>query len=115
VTQKLTTTGFLDIYWTDEYLTWNPADYGKVNTIYVSQNDIWKPDISLQNGFKKLNELGSGFIKVIISNDGSLRWSPFEVFETKCEIDITNFPFDVQTCDIYHVYQIKSWNSPYFQ
>lgn len=103
VTQKLTTTGFLDIYWTDEYLTWNPADYGKVNTIYVSQNDIWKPDISLQNGFKKLNELGSGFIKVIISNDGSLRWSPFEVFETKCEIDITNFPFDVQTCDIVFV------------
>lgn len=103
VTQKLVTTGFLDIYWTDEFLTWSPPDVGGLRTLYVSQNDIWKPDISLQNGFKKLDELGSSFIKVIISSDGELRWSPFEIFETKCDIDIQKFPFDEQTCSIVFV------------
>ncbi|XP_052097870.1 neuronal acetylcholine receptor subunit alpha-6-like [Mytilus californianus] len=103
VGQKLITTGFVDIYWKDEYLQWAPATYGDLSTIYVSQDKIWKPDISLQNGFKKLEELGNGFIKVIIEKDGMLRWSPFEIFETKCDINIEKFPFDEQTCDIIFV------------
>ncbi|XP_063425857.1 neuronal acetylcholine receptor subunit alpha-6-like [Mytilus trossulus] len=113
VKQKLITTGFVDIYWKDEYLQWTPATYGNLSTIYVSQDKIWKPDISLQNGFKKLDELGNGFIKVIIEKDGMLRWSPFEIFETKCDINIEKFPFDEQTCDIifvvwsYSISQIK--------
>ncbi|CAG2223742.1 CHRNB1 [Mytilus edulis] len=66
ITQKLTTTGFLFISWTDEYLIWTPASHGGVEYIYVSQSDIWKPDITLQNGFSKLKELGSSFINVQI-------------------------------------------------
>lgn len=100
VTEKLVTTGFLDIYWTDDFLSWLPSDFGGIETIYVSQNDIWKPDISLQNGFKKLEELGNSFIKVIVDSNGFLRWSPFEIFETKCDINIKKFPFDEQTCNI---------------
>ncbi|CAG2238362.1 unnamed protein product [Mytilus edulis] len=103
ITQKLTTTGFLFISWTDEYLTWTPASHGGVEYIYVSQSDIWKPDITLQNGFSKLKELGSSFINVQILPNGEVTWLPTEVFETKCNIDIKYFPFDRQTCEIVFV------------
>lgn len=100
VSQKLTTTGYLYIEWTDEYLTWDPVVYNNIELIRVSQSDVWKPDITLQNGFTKLKELGDPFIIVSIDSSGSVQWLPMEIMQTKCQIDVTYFPFDRQTCDI---------------
>ena len=100
IEQKLTTTGWLDIQWTDEFLQWTPASYGGLKYIYVPQAMIWKPDISLQNGFTDLSELGSKFIQVKISYNGIIAWRPFQVFESKCVLDSTYFPFDRQECDL---------------
>lgn len=44
---------------------------------------------------------------------GLVFWLPFHVFETRCAMDITKFPFDTQSCDIkfitwsYNVDQIE--------
>lgn len=100
IEQKLTTTGWLDIGWTDEFLQWTPASYGGLKYIYVPQAMVWKPDISLQNGFTDLSELGSKFIQVKISSNGMITWRPFQVFESKCVLDSTYFPFDRQECDL---------------
>ncbi|VDI23683.1 Hypothetical predicted protein [Mytilus galloprovincialis] len=62
--QRLTTTGFLNIGWIDEYLNWTSADFGGLDHVYVPQADIWIPDITLQNGFTKLRELGSSLSKL---------------------------------------------------
>lgn len=100
IQQKLTTTAHLEVYWTDEFLTWNTASYGGVDEVYVPQADVWKPDIALQNGFKDLKGLGSSFIQVSIMNDGLMTWLPFHVFESKCSLDATYFPFEKQSCNI---------------
>ena len=111
VSQKLTTTGFLYTGWQDDYLVWSPASYGGIATIQASQSDIWKPDIAVQNGFAKLKELGDNFINARIYNTGEVTWLPFEVFETKCAIDIRYFPFDQQTCNLIFVV----WTSNVFE
>lgn len=100
VEQKLTTTGFLEIIWKDEFLTWEPMSYGNLESLYIPQDDIWKPDISLENGINNLEELGSSFIQVIIESSGFVYWYPFQIFESKCYLDSTYFPFDHQTCDL---------------
>ncbi|CAC5388588.1 unnamed protein product [Mytilus coruscus] len=100
IQQKLTTTGYLEIAWRDELLSWMPSNYGGLSYIYYPQGDVWKPDISLQNGFSKLEELGSKFITVYINSDGIVSWRPFHIFESKCDIDSTYFPFDRQTCHL---------------
>ncbi|XP_063410124.1 acetylcholine receptor subunit alpha-like [Mytilus trossulus] len=97
---KLTTTGYLSVGWTDEYLTWKDAG---VMQLYIPQDRIWKPDLTLKNGFTKLTTLGSDFILAKIEATGFVWWQPFEVFESKCSIDITHFPFDQQTCDLVFV------------
>ncbi|XP_052088304.1 neuronal acetylcholine receptor subunit beta-4-like [Mytilus californianus] len=101
--QRLITTGYLNIGWIDEYLNWTSADFGGLYYFYVPQADIWIPDIALQNGFTKLQELGSSFIKAKVESNGQVAWMPFEVFESKCKIDITYFPYDRQSCDIIFV------------
>ncbi|CAC5384570.1 CHRNN [Mytilus coruscus] len=100
IEQKLTATGWLEVEWTDELLAWTPASYGGLKYIYYPQGEVWKPDISLQNGFSKLEELGSKFISVFIDSNGLVNWKPFQVFESKCDIDSTYFPFDKQTCHL---------------
>ena len=36
----------------------------------------------------------------VVSNDGSVLWIPPAIFRSTCSIDITHFPFDVQTCHL---------------
>lgn len=48
--------------WQDEYLSWNPDDYGGVTDIRLSSNDnfdlrIWKPDVLLYNRYLQLKTL----------------------------------------------------------
>ncbi|XP_022289462.2 neuronal acetylcholine receptor subunit alpha-6-like [Crassostrea virginica] len=100
VKEKLVTTGFLELSWTDEHLTWTPSDYNNTQEIFVPQNDIWKPDLVLKNGFKKFEEIGGSFYYMMIASDGNVVWQPFQVFETRCSMNIYNFPFDSQSCDI---------------
>ncbi|XP_053406956.1 acetylcholine receptor subunit beta-like [Mercenaria mercenaria] len=98
--QKLTTTGYLTVKWTDELLVWTPSDYDNIQSILVPQNEVWKPDITLDNGMESKSSLGQTFIQVTIYANGSVSWSPYEVFQTSCAVNIIHFPFDKQTCDI---------------
>ena len=34
----------------------------------------------------------------VVSNSGLVLWIPMSIFKSTCTIDITNFPFDIQTC-----------------
>lgn len=65
--QKLTTTGYLTVQWTDELLIWTPSDYDNIQSILVPQNEVWKPDITLDNGMESKTSLGQSFIQVFYS------------------------------------------------
>ncbi|CAG2239865.1 unnamed protein product [Mytilus edulis] len=106
IDQKLITAGWLSIVWKDDLLTWTPASYNGLYILYLPQDNVWKPDISLQNGFSELEELGSKFIQVLVDSSGYLTWRPSQVFETRCNLDSKYFPFDEHKCDIIFV----SWS-----
>uniref|UniRef100_A0A8W8M3Q4 Neurotransmitter-gated ion-channel ligand-binding domain-containing protein n=1 Tax=Magallana gigas TaxID=29159 RepID=A0A8W8M3Q4_MAGGI len=38
VKEKMVTTGYLDLLWTDELLEWTPADYNNTKQIFVPQS-----------------------------------------------------------------------------
>jgi len=43
---------------------------------------------------------------VTVSSDGSVYWIPPAIYKSSCSIDITNFPFDSQTCH----FKFGSWS-----
>lgn len=118
VAEKFVTTGWLSLSWTDQNLVWDSAANHDIYSIHLNQNDIWKPDIVLKNGFTKFKEMGGSFYYVSVDSSGYVSWYPYEVFETRCSIDITHFPYDKQTCKIvfivwsYSVNQVEIEKSP---
>ena len=40
---------FIRQFWTDENLRWNKSDYNNVESIHVTPDKIWKPDVVLYN------------------------------------------------------------------
>jgi hypothetical protein len=54
----------------------------------------------LKNGFNKFREMGADFHLMRVTSTGVVNWYPFEVMETRCAMDITRFPYDLQICDI---------------
>ena len=37
---------------------------------------------------------------VVVESDGTVLWIPPAIFMSSCAIDITHFPFDIQTCEM---------------
>ena len=103
VQEKVVSTGILEITWYDADLAWDIEAHNHLENIFIPQNDIWKPDISLVNGFTKTNELGSSRSSVHVDSNGNVLWSPFEVFETRCHLYTMYYPFDQQSCDMIFV------------
>lgn len=97
--QKLTTTAYLEITWTDEIIARDWAD-ANIDTIYVPQTDVWIPDLALQNGFETLKGLGDKFLYLKVEKTGTVTWRPYQVFESACEVDVTFFPFDKTKCEL---------------
>ena len=98
VNQRLVSNGWLDVMWVNDYVKWDPADYGGVGQINPPPNQVWRPRITVQNSLKDLRPVGEKYVVIIIDAVGETWWFPAEHFETFCRIDVTYFPFDTQRC-----------------
>ncbi|GIY60081.1 acetylcholine receptor subunit alpha-like [Caerostris darwini] len=45
----MTTNLWVEQYWNDYKLTWDPREYGGVDMLHVPSDHIWRPDIVLYN------------------------------------------------------------------
>ncbi|XP_060593581.1 acetylcholine receptor subunit beta-like 1 [Ruditapes philippinarum] len=106
ITETLKTTAFMSIAWYDTYLQWDPLEFNLLLLTYWPQDDVWKPDLVLANSVKSYESLGHETILVESFVYGEIRWFPHEVFETACDIDMTYYPYDIQTCEI----KLMSWS-----
>ncbi|XP_075246821.1 neuronal acetylcholine receptor subunit alpha-5-like [Convolutriloba macropyga] len=104
--ETMTTLIWQRLQWKDEMLSWNPDDYDGIDVLRYSITDLWVPDIL------PYNEVGifdpSKYHKVIplwVEYDGSVHWTSPLTMTTTCTMDVTNFPFDSQTCMI----SLGSW------
>ncbi|XP_043189759.1 acetylcholine receptor subunit beta-like 2 isoform X4 [Amphibalanus amphitrite] len=108
--QIMTTNVWVQQKWFDYKLSWNPADYGGVDKLYVPSEHIWLPDIVLFNNADGNYEV-TLMTKATLRHDGQVVWKPPAIYKSSCEIDVEWFPFDEQSC----VMKFGSWTYDGFQ
>ncbi|XP_011495936.1 PREDICTED: neuronal acetylcholine receptor subunit beta-4-like [Ceratosolen solmsi marchali] len=106
-------TNILDVHcwtamnWTDPYLTWNPDDFEGLNSLYISSNDVWVPDIIVHNSgdandnAKSIPETTCG-----LNSNGGILCIPAIKYTAHCDTDYTHYPYDIQNCTI----ELASWS-----
>jgi len=102
--QVLTTNIWLDHEWTDEMLTWDPAEFNNITKLRVPCDKLWLPDIVLYNSADDYSMEYYRALAVVESN-GLVFWSPPTKFRSTCPVEVTYFPFDDQTCNL----KLSSW------
>ncbi|XP_060587046.1 acetylcholine receptor subunit beta-type unc-29-like isoform X1 [Ruditapes philippinarum] len=99
--QKFSVLGYFRIHWTDEVITWNPADYAQTNTIKVPVTEIWTPSLIILKAFDGDGVVGNSNTDIAkISDVGYVQWVPEGIYSVVCHVDIKYYPFDEQTCII---------------
>ena len=48
----MTTNLWVEQFWRDYKLMWNPEEYGGVTSLHVPADHIWRPDIVLYNKYE---------------------------------------------------------------
>ncbi|XP_059158986.1 neuronal acetylcholine receptor subunit beta-3-like [Physella acuta] len=103
IQQSFTCNGFLAFLWKDELLVWNSSQYGGQKFIHPVPEDIWRPRVVVMNTLKDRDPFKDDYSPVFVTNEGWASWIPGSLFPTSCELDLTDYPFDHQTCTIQFV------------
>ncbi|XP_062332537.1 neuronal acetylcholine receptor subunit alpha-7-like isoform X1 [Osmerus eperlanus] len=97
--QVLMTNAWLQLYWTDAYLSWNPEQYPGVQNLRFPSSQIWTPDILLYNSADERFD-ATFHTNVLVNASGYCQYIPPGILKSTCYIDVRWFPFDVQKCDL---------------
>uniref|UniRef100_A0A0K0FIA8 Acetylcholine receptor subunit beta-type acr-3 (inferred by orthology to a C. elegans protein) n=1 Tax=Strongyloides venezuelensis TaxID=75913 RepID=A0A0K0FIA8_STRVS len=97
--QVMHTNVWLTIEWTDYQMRWDPRNYGEIQTIRISPDRMWLPDIVLFNNADGNYEV-SFYSNVVVSHTGRMLWVPPAIYKSSCTIDVEYFPMDQQVCHL---------------
>ncbi|XP_046560420.1 neuronal acetylcholine receptor subunit alpha-6-like [Haliotis rubra] len=98
VRQILHSNVWMNLTWWDEFLTWNPEDYSGIKSIHPPLTDIWRPKLIVPVSVEDRDVFKDETASITVNSDGRVTWFPGANFVTDCKLDLTLFPFDVQTC-----------------
>ena len=102
IADELTFKGMIYTAWVDEYLGWNPDDYGGTNSINVPSDMIWIPNFVLTSTVEELKRFNVKGDNLQLYSNGTVGWLHADVFKARCLANVQNFPLDYQTCRVFY-------------
>ncbi|XP_048249179.1 neuronal acetylcholine receptor subunit alpha-3-like [Haliotis rufescens] len=97
VRQILQSNVWVNLTWRDEFLIWKSENYSGIKSIHPPLTDIWRPRLILTVSLEDRDVFKDDTPGITVYSDGTVTWSPGANFLTACKLDLTLFPFDVQT------------------
>uniref|UniRef100_A0A914WR57 Neurotransmitter-gated ion-channel ligand-binding domain-containing protein n=1 Tax=Plectus sambesii TaxID=2011161 RepID=A0A914WR57_9BILA len=91
--------------WHDEIVKWNRTAYSDIDLVVIPASLLWKPDIVVTTSLKTDYMLPEEERFVKVSGDGTVRSETPCIITNQCVLDIQNFPYDIQECNI----TFESW------
>ncbi|XP_059159995.1 acetylcholine receptor subunit beta-like 1 [Physella acuta] len=99
VNQVMKTNVWLQVYWNDYQIQWDPEKYGNIGSIRISPDKVWVPDFVLFNNANGNFEVTYKSNCVLYSTS-EVHWIPPAIYHSSCSIDVKYFPFDQQVCEM---------------
>ena len=89
--------------WEDQLLNWNITSHNNhshnVDYITVMSYQVWKPDLELYNAAEKpIIYDNNGALKLFYN--GTILYNRPTKYSFSCKLDLHDFPFDTQTCNM---------------
>ena len=103
--QTFSSTLWITSSWNDCFLTWNTSKYDDIEATVVPSDDIWLPDIAIENSVFRANDYGQKETLAYVSFDGEVAIWPEGTFTTGCKTNLRRYPFDTQVCEV----RISTW------
>ncbi|XP_071115318.1 neuronal acetylcholine receptor subunit alpha-3-like [Haliotis cracherodii] len=97
VRQTLQSNVWMNLTWRDEFLIWKSENYSGIKSIHPPLTDIWRPKLIVTVSLGDRDVFKDDTPGITVYSDGTVTWSPGANFLTVCKLDLTLFPFDVQT------------------
>ncbi|XP_046562548.1 acetylcholine receptor subunit alpha-1-A-like [Haliotis rubra] len=102
VKQQFICNALFIIDWKDEFLVWDPEDFGGIK--YFTFNNgykAWFPSLTVTNTLEKRDVFKEDTQRMTVFSNGTVLWFPSAILKTSCPLNVRTFPFDVQECSIY--------------
>ncbi|CAJ0576230.1 unnamed protein product, partial [Mesorhabditis spiculigera] len=90
----------LGVKYFDPRLVWNTSDYGDVESINIRANFLWQPSNGISNAKTFEVVYPDSFNTGMIYANGTVVTSFQYYVESRCVIDVRDFPFDEQICTL---------------
>ena len=96
--------GYFYFVWEDEFLTWRPRHFSRIQWIKVPMPEIWTPQFLIANMYDGDSKIGDPTDRVLVTFRGKVSWVPEATYKIVCAVEIEFYPFDKQTCKLtFHV------------
>ncbi|XP_075249783.1 neuronal acetylcholine receptor subunit beta-3-like [Convolutriloba macropyga] len=87
--------------WVDEYLAWDKEHFHNISSITLRRERLWLPDVFVINQIGKDNYyMRENLVPVSVNNRGHVYLDTPLCVNVFCKLQMADFPFDVQQCDI---------------
>lgn len=83
----------------------DPNRYSGVDRVNVPYDLIWTPDIYINGYVGQLTDIGKKSTTVSVYHNGSVVFWPFKVYTITCVVNVIQYPFDEQMCNL----DVSSW------
>lgn len=100
--------------WRDEYLDWNPNEYGMINSTIIPFHHLWIPDTYLYNSVKMSRDETERYMNIQATSNywkgekgAELSFLYPAIYTITCRLNIRFFPYDRQNCTL----TISSWTN----
>jgi nicotinic acetylcholine receptor len=97
--------GWTKMMWNDDRLKWNASQFGGKSSVHFMDHEIWQPDLSVYNGIHPTDEDNFAQVRCIVYASGTVLCVPPSRLITTCNINLRDWPYDVQKCMI----KLGSW------
>ena len=78
--------------WKDYDLTWDPKEFGNIQTLRLPSTQVWVPDVLLYNSADEKFD-ATMKVNVVVQHTGDILYVPPGIFKSICPFNIATFPF----------------------